>query len=134
MIIAVAEVYDEGYINMAPSGATAKPFVRNGRNGNCKIAEQQKKNCVCLLSFTVPLPPGMDLLTMGESTDEPYNHYDRIPAERRSKGDNVYDEVNLRGARMLCVARSLSGGMYKTNKKLTCIALHYNDCRYPGQY
>ena len=27
---------DEGYINMAPSGATAKPN-RNGRNGDCEL-------------------------------------------------------------------------------------------------
>ena len=45
--IAVAEVYyDGGYINMAPSGATAKPLLHSGRNGNCKIAKQQKRNCV----------------------------------------------------------------------------------------
>lgn len=46
LFVAVAEVYDEGYINMAPSGATAKPFVHSRRNGNCKIAEQQQSNCV----------------------------------------------------------------------------------------
>lgn len=54
---------------------------------------------------TVPLPPGVDLPVMGESTDDPYNHYDRIPADRNSKGDNLYDEINLRGARMLSAAR-----------------------------
>lgn len=57
---------------------------------------------------------------MGESTDDPYNHYDWIAAEKSSKGDNVYDEVNLRGARMLHVARGrqgLNGSMHKTTKK-----------------
>ena len=46
---------------------------------------------------------------MGESTDDPYNHYDRIPADSSSKGDNVYDEINLRGARILCVAGGRQG-------------------------
>ena len=56
-------------------------------------------------SFAVPVPPGVHLPSMGESTDDPYNHYDWIPADRNSKGDNVYDEINLRGARMLTAAR-----------------------------
>ena len=38
---------------------------------------------------------------MGESTDDSYNLYDRIPADRTTKGDNLYDEINLQGARML---------------------------------
>ena len=29
-------MYDDGYINMAPSGAAVKPFA-NGRNGNCEL-------------------------------------------------------------------------------------------------
>ena len=33
-LLCIAEAYDEGYINMAPSGATAKPYAMNGRNGN----------------------------------------------------------------------------------------------------
>ena len=54
----------------------------------------------------VPPPPGVSLPTTGESSDDPYNHYDWIPADRNSKGDNDYDEINLQGARMLTAARA----------------------------
>ena len=54
----------------------------------------------------VPPPPGVNLPTMGESSDDPYNHYDWIPADRNSKGSNDYDEINLQGARMLSAART----------------------------
>lgn len=102
----VGEVYDDGYINMAPSGAAVKPFVLNGRNGNCKCEQIHSSNCcycmtVSLPSFLVPPPPGVNLRMVGESTDDSHNLYDRIPADRNSKGDNVYDEINLQGAKML---------------------------------
>ena len=59
-----------------------------------------------LNNVTVPPPPGVSLPTAGESSDDPYNHYDWIPADRNSKGDNDYDEINLQGARMLAAARA----------------------------
>ena len=62
-----------------------------------------------MLFITVPLPPGVNIPTMGESTDDPHNHYDWIPADRNSKGDNDYDEINLQGARMLTAARARQG-------------------------
>ena len=33
----IIDTYDEGYINMAPSGASAKPYTHNRRNGNCEL-------------------------------------------------------------------------------------------------
>ena len=58
---------------------------------------------------------------MGESTDDPYNHYDRIPGDRSSKGDNVYDEVNLRGARVLSAAH----GRQNSNNGTILINYYY---------
>ena len=46
--ISVAEAYDEGYINMAPSGATAKPLAHSGRNGNCKFGTS---TCIIIMSI-----------------------------------------------------------------------------------
>ena len=63
-----------------------------------------------MLMLIVPPPPGVNLPTTGESTD--YNHYDWIPADRNSKGENDYNEINLQSTRLLLATRARQGSNY----------------------